>query len=65
MPRSETLQCSKCGEALERPLRSKCPHCGAVIRRIRVRRLSSWWPQIIITAMFALLVLFLLWMQGR
>ena len=57
MPRSETMQCSKCGETLERPLRSKCPHCGAVIRRIRVRRLSSWWPQIIITAMFALLVL--------
>ena len=57
MPRSETMQCSKCGETLERPLRSKCPHCDAVIRRIRVRRLSSWWPQIIITAMFALLVL--------
>jgi hypothetical protein len=36
-----------------------------VIRRIRVRRMSSWWPQIIIAAMFVLLVLFVLWMQGR
>jgi hypothetical protein len=31
-----------------------------VIRKIRVRRLSAWWPQIIIAAMFALLVVFLL-----
>ncbi len=65
MSRDETMQCSNCGGALRRPLRSKCPHCGAVIRRIRVRRMSSWWPQIIIAGMFVLLVLFVLWMQGR
>jgi|AP95_1055475.scaffolds.fasta_scaffold309130_2 predicted RNA-binding Zn-ribbon protein involved in translation (DUF1610 family) len=60
MPRDETLKCSNCGGTLQRPLRSKCPNCGAVIRKIRVRRLSAWWPQIIIAAMFALLVVFLL-----
>jgi len=27
--------------------------------------MSSWWPQIIIAAMFVLLVLFILWMLGR
>ena len=32
MSRDETMQCS---------------NCGAVICRIRVRRMSSWWPQIL------------------
>lgn len=65
MSRHERLRCSHCQGQLQRPLRSKCPHCGSLIKRIRVRRLSAWWPQIVISSLFALLVLFVLWMMGR
>jgi hypothetical protein len=61
MSQREQLIC-ECGGKLQRPIPKSCPHCGAILKGVKVRL----WPILLgffaIFAMFATLIAFTIWL---
>jgi hypothetical protein len=53
----------QCGGTIVGTPPERCPHCGAKIKRIRQR--VNVWPLVIVAALFASLIAFVLWLVNR
>jgi len=64
MSRRQRMVC-QCGGELPRPLPAKCPHCGAVLGRVRRSLWSQLYPPLIVAGLFTAVVAFVVWWVRR
>lgn len=64
MPRDEILVC-QCGAELPRPMPTRCPSCGIILSRIRVRWWSYVGPWLLIGGLFVALLAYLFWLAAE
>ena len=50
----------QCGGVIVGEPPERCPHCGAKVARLKQR--VNIWPPLIIAALFAILIAFLVWL---
>ena len=50
---------------MPRPLPAKCPHCGAVLGRVRRSLWSQLYPPLIVAGLFTAVVAFVVWWVRR